>query len=105
MDKIVAISMLLDIYGDLLTKKQRDIMDLYYNNDLSLSEISEITHTSRQAIHDIVKRCEKLLSNYESKLGLLKKKITIKEKIVSIREYTNDPYLISLLEDIENLII
>lgn len=75
MDKRVQISIMLDYYGALLTDKQSDVMDLYFNQDLSLAEISEITNTSRQAIHDIIKRCEKVLLEYELKLQLVKKSI------------------------------
>jgi hypothetical protein len=67
------ISMLMDLYGTLLTEKQRDILNLYYNDDLSLAEIAENMDTSRQAVFDIIKRCDKLLLEYESKLNLMDK--------------------------------
>ena len=67
------ISILLDHYGPLLTEKKLDIMSLYYNEDLSLAEISEINKTSRQAIYDLIKRCCKQLLVYEKKLELMKK--------------------------------
>ena len=66
--KIVELAQLLDLYGNLLTKKQKDVMEQYYSEDLSLSEISENLEISRQAIYDTIKRSEKLLYQYEEEL-------------------------------------
>lgn len=73
MEKNFQISLLLDFYGDLLSKKQREITACYYNNDLSLSETAENFGITRQGVRDAVKRTEAALFDMEEKLGLYKR--------------------------------
>lgn len=73
MTKDLNISNLLDIYGNALTEKQRDVLDLYYNDDLSLSEIAEDLGISRQGVRDSIKRGEEALVEYERLMGLQEK--------------------------------
>ena len=90
--KIIAEKALLfDFYGPLLTEKQGKMWDLYYQRDLSLSEIAEQEGISRQAVHDLLKRTEKILEEYEQKLGLIKRFLDEREKLQQIQ---------SLLEDV-----
>lgn len=84
MNKKVEISMLCDIYGKLLTKKQFEFINDYYNNDLSLSEIAENNNITRQAVRDIIKKGERKLFEYEEKLLFMKKTISQEQKIQAI---------------------
>ena len=84
MEKNVKISIMLDIYGKMLTEKQYKLLDDYYNNDLSLSEIAENEEITRQAVRDNLKKGENNLFEYEEKLGFMKKTIEQEEKIESI---------------------
>ena len=84
MDKKVEISMLCEIYGKLLTEKQLDIMDNYYNLDLSLSEIAENEGITRQAVRDIIKKGENKLFEYEEKLLIMKKMLKQEKQIQEI---------------------
>ena len=70
MSKDLSISVLLDFYKQLLTQKQSDALDLYYNQDLSLSEIAAYMGITRQGVRDNIKRGEKQLLSYESEIGL-----------------------------------
>ena len=72
-EKKVKISMLCQIYGKLLTEKQLEILNDYYNNDLSLSEIAENNHITRQAVSDIIKKGENKLFELEEKLLFMEK--------------------------------
>ena len=72
-EKKVKISMLCQIYGKLLTEKQLEILSDYYNNDLSLSEIAENNHITRQAVSDIIKKGENKLFELEEKLLFMEK--------------------------------
>lgn len=107
MEKNVKISMLNEIYGKLLTQKQNEILDDYYNQDLSLSEIAENNQITRQAVRDILQKAEKKLNEYEQKLMLLKKEEEKEKKIKKIVEELtkqkekSDPKTKNLLETIE----
>ena len=84
MEKNVEISMLNEIYGKLLTKKQYEIIDNYYNKDLSLSEIAENNEITRQAVRDILKKGENKLFEYEKKLNFLKKSLKQEKQLKKI---------------------
>lgn len=81
MEKVLEMSLLYDFYGGLLTEKQRNVFELYYNDDLSLGEISESVDISRQGVYDLLKRSEKMLQNYEEKLKLVKMFMIQRDKI------------------------
>ena len=85
MSKNLEISVLLDYYGGMLTDKQRDVIDLYYNQDLSLAEIAEHEKISRQGVRDNIKRGEAYLTELEENLHLAKQTVS----------------LLALLEDIQ----
>lgn len=78
MNKDINIPLLLDLYGKILSNAQYDDLDLYYNQDLSLSEIADNVGKSRQAVFDSIKRAELILTDMEKKLGFLSKITTIK---------------------------
>lgn len=85
MDKLAKMALLVDFYGPLLTEKQRNVWDLHYQQDLSLAEIAEVEHISRQAIHDLLKRTERILAEYEEKLGLIQRFWSDREKLIQVQ--------------------
>ncbi len=86
MEKIVEQGLLYDFYGELLTEHQRKIYEDAVYNDLSLSEIAEMQGISRQGVHDLIKRCSRILEGYENKLHLIKRFNEIKEKVRQMDE-------------------
>lgn len=83
-EKNLGISILLDHYGAMLTDKQRDVIDLYYNQDLSLAEIAEHEGISRQGVRDNIKRGEAFLLEMEQKLHLAQKMTDLLETIETV---------------------
>ncbi len=76
--------LLFDFYGELLTDKQRELFDLYYNEDLSLAEISEHVNITRQAVRDAIMRGEHILRETEQKLGLVARYSMFETRITEI---------------------
>lgn len=86
-EKKLRLSSLFNFYGNLLTDKQKEILEQYCDFDLSLGEIAENLGISRQAVYDTVKRAEKVLEGYEEKLGLIAKfDLTIEKASLAIKE-------------------
>ena len=75
---------LYDFYGELLNQHQRKVYEDFFFNDLSLSEIAEEEGISRQGVHDLVRRCTRALEEYENKLHLVEKFMSVKEKVHEI---------------------
>lgn len=85
MDKIYEQTMLFDFYGELLTEHQRSVYADAVYNDLSLGEIAEERGISRQGVHDLIKRCDKILKGYESRLHLVERFARAKETVGEIQ--------------------
>ena len=101
MDKNIKISMLLEIYGKMLTDRQADTVDLYYNQNLSLSEIADEVNITRQAVRKSLIEAEKNLFEYEEKLKFLEKNIQRKEKIDEILKMIEDEKIARLIEELK----
>ena len=85
MEKILEQTLLYDFYGELLTEHQKQIHEDVVLNDYSLSEVAQEQGISRQGVHDLVKRCNRILQDYESKLHLVEKFVTIKEQVEQMK--------------------
>ena len=100
MEKIVEQGLLYDFYGELLTPHQRRIYEDAVFNDLSLSEIAQEAGISRQGVHDLIKRCDRTLEEYESRLHLMQRFSQIRQKLERIRELCDDEEVRRLTEEI-----
>ncbi len=108
MEKIVRQSLLYDFYGELLTDHQKNIYEEVVMNDMSYSEIGRIYGISRQGAYDLIKRCDKILEDYETKLKLVEKFVnareklaTVKANIIKLKADNKDTTLEGLIEDID----
>lgn len=90
LEKVSHMVLLKDFYGPLLTAKQQDVLHMYYEDDWSLSEIAGALHTSRQAVYDLVKRAEGILTEYEEKLGLVAKFQHTRQNLGELRSILKD---------------
>lgn len=77
-------TMLFDFYGEVLTPRQKEFFDLYYNEDLSLAEIAENYGISRQGIRDVIVRAEAIMTDLEDKTGLMKRFMLMQQQVQAI---------------------
>ena len=105
MERIVEQGLLYDFYGELLTEHQRKIYEDVVYNDLSLTEIAQENGISRQGVHDLVRRCNHLLQEYEDKLHLVERFMRIRSRVEQLKQLTNDSEMNKdkMIEEIESL--
>lgn len=90
MEKIVEQGLLYDFYGELLTEHQKKIYEDVVYNDLSLAEIAKENGISRQGVHDLVRRCDRSLQEYEDKLHLVERFLKIKSRISGLEKLADN---------------
>ncbi len=90
MEDFAKTSMLFDIYGGLLTDKKKRVMEMYHEDDMSLSEIAEELEVSRAAVHDSLRSAERLLRSYEDKLGILDDYLRKERLADELRTYVSE---------------
>ena len=100
MDNIEKKNLLYDFYGELLTEHQKLIYEDAVYNDCSLSELADEYGISRQGVHDLLKRCDRILEEYEDKLKLVARFGALKKKALKIEEISSDPKVKKLAREI-----
>ena len=105
MERIVVQGLLYDFYVELLTEHQRKIYEDVVYNDLSLTEIAQENGISRQGVHDLVRRCNHILQEYEDKLHLVERFMKIRSRVEQLKQLTNDSEITKdkLIEEIDSL--
>lgn len=111
LDASARVSLLYDFYGQLLTEKKRQVIELYHEEDMSLSEIASELGITRAAVHDSLKSAERALENYEEKLSLVERFLKTEEAFGEItrkldglkRRYAGDGELAEAIEEIETI--
>lgn len=107
-EKNLQIGYLLDFYGDILPERKRSVMEMYYNEDLSLAEIATEIDISRQGVRDIIKKTEEELYFYENKLGLAQKfrhaETYVKKLAKEAQELSLPEEFVKSLAELENII-
>ena len=83
-------ALLYDFYGDVLTPRQKEFYDLYYNEDLSLSEIAENNGITRQGVRDVIVRAEAILTDLEDKTGLIKRFHSMHKQLEEVEAAAQD---------------
>lgn len=90
MEKLLEQTLLYDFYGELLTEHQKQIYEDVVLNDYTLSEVAQEQGISRQGVHDLIKRCNRILQEYEAKLHLVERFLTIKNRIEEMENTLRD---------------
>jgi predicted DNA-binding protein YlxM (UPF0122 family) len=83
-------SMLFDFYGEMLTERQKEFFDLYYNEDLSLAEVAENYGITRQGVRDVIVRAEAIMKEMEAKTGIIARFHKLQNQLTSIDSKMND---------------
>ena len=104
MEKFVERTLLYDFYGELLTEHQQSIYEDVVLNDYSCTEVAAERGISRQGVHDMIRRCDKILSDYEEKLHLVEKFLNIRSQVIKIHELA-DKYHAEDIAAISNVIL
>lgn len=98
MEKFVEQTLLYDFYGELLTERQQQVYESVVLEDYSLSEVAEDLGISRQGVHDMIKRCNHTLEEYESRLHLVEKFLSIRKQVQKIKELAAEYNAVEIAE-------